>query len=562
MAVKRQHSIQRAFVGMDDVTIGNRTQGREIHIQNMLPSDRTQPSSLVPRPGLTSMTIASAPEGQTSAVGTFIADASSARLDFAVMGGQIYSSANGSDTLTLVVTTANLTTNSITLAGINEIVYWVEFNGTVVFNDETNQPFAWDGASGAGGLTLLSNAPATCVGKPTVYYAKVFFIKEENVLVWSEENDSNLGYEAGGYNNAWTVGQTSGEDILAIEGTNDALWYWRPHGIGIIAGRVTPDFQTTGVHDAVSSTVGGTKGSVAYYNDRMWWVDSTGRPFMAHVSGGELVPLWKRLRRFFRREAWTDVSGNNPYGLDTATFNYQVATGGTSFVFSVADETEGVVYFFLNGRDSGIAAIFDAESSECLSWLRTQAGTFGCGTMFLEAAPTDGQGSQCLALGGRGSDAGVWKMKLALTGGPVSDTRTDGSERAIVALLVGEPLPEPGVAEYWYDRLDVDVLVPVEDDTDNTVRVSLTTYDSHAPSSLDSPSALTVDLQRVGGGTDVRSLPGRAVFGLDKSGRYLVPKIQIQRVDDDGSLETNLDKVAINSYTLLYGVVSSEVGIA
>ena len=182
--------------------------------------------------------------------------------------------------------------------------------------------------------------------------------------------------------------------------------------------------------------------------------------------------------------------------------------------------------------------------------------------MFLEAAPTDGQGSQCLALGGRGSDAGVWKMKLALTGGPVSDTRTDGSERAIVALLVGEPLPEPGVAEYWYDRLDVDVLVPVEDDTDNTVRVSLTTYDSHAPSSLDSPSALTVDLQRVGGGTDVRSLPGRAVFGLDKSGRYLVPKIQIQRVDDDGSLETNLDKVAINSYTLLYGVVSSEVGIA
>jgi hypothetical protein len=174
-----------------------------------------------------------------------------------VAAGEIWSYNHGTDTLTKVVTTANLTTATVTLSS-SARVYACEFADTLVFNDGVNQPFTWDGTSGAGGVTLLSNAPSVCYGKPWVYYAKLWFIKnaERNTVVWSEEGTANTGYEAGGYTNAWTLRQTATEGFVAGEGTNEGLYLFRGNSTTLVTGEVTPNFSTTGVDEGISDTVG------------------------------------------------------------------------------------------------------------------------------------------------------------------------------------------------------------------------------------------------------------------------------------------------------------------
>jgi hypothetical protein len=79
----------------------------------------------------------------------------------------------------------------------------------------------------------------------TVYYAKLFMLKRDRkTIVWSEENQPNTGYEAGGYNNAWELTQTSNEPLTAIIGTNEALYYGRKTSVGAIRGACQLD-----VHD-------------------------------------------------------------------------------------------------------------------------------------------------------------------------------------------------------------------------------------------------------------------------------------------------------------------------
>lgn len=208
-------------------------------------------------------------------------------------GGTIYSFDWSTLAFTSVVSTANFTTAGITVKASGR-AYWCVFNNTLVVNDGTNRPWTWDGTSGAGGLTSLSNAPSACYGRPTVYYAKLFFIKnsDRRTIVWSEENLANTGYEAGGYSNVWVLGQTTSAPLTAIHGTNDGLYYWRASSVGVIRGAVSTDFATSGVHDSVSGEHGcvAVEGVAMAGQRDIWFVNQHGSPCFL-PAGGSPVEL-------------------------------------------------------------------------------------------------------------------------------------------------------------------------------------------------------------------------------------------------------------------------------
>jgi hypothetical protein len=224
--------------------------------------------------------------------------ASGSLLHVCVYSGEIYVlnlllSPNGK---TKYVTTANLTTASITLSPTARVSFAV-LNNKLIISDGVNTPFQWDGTSGAGGLTSLTNCPVL-YGPPTIYYSKLFGIKnsDRRTLVWSEEADPTLGYEAGGYNNAWDFTQHNQAPMTALVGTNEALFVFRSNSITEITGAANDEFQTSGVRASVSETVGTTAPwSVIYSRRAIYFLDEMGRPHFFRISG-EVIPLWHDLR--------------------------------------------------------------------------------------------------------------------------------------------------------------------------------------------------------------------------------------------------------------------------
>lgn len=215
-----------------------------------------------------------------------------------VQNGEIYTWESGA--WTRRVTTANFTTKSITVSATARI-FATTYNNTIVFNDGVNQPFTWEGTAGTSGLVLLTNAPTKCYGKPTVYYGKLFFIKDvaanaadRSTIVWSEENAANTGYEASGYVNVWSLNQNGAGALAAIVATNSGLYYFRPESIGVIRGAVTPQFVTSGVHDGVSGRVGSTCPDVQYYDSYLYFFDLSGKPLRIQ-EGGEPEDLWEQM---------------------------------------------------------------------------------------------------------------------------------------------------------------------------------------------------------------------------------------------------------------------------
>lgn len=237
-------------------------------------------------------------------------------LDVIVAGGELYKRPTAGTAFTKEITTANLTAAGIVLNSTAR-VWMATFNDQLVVTDGVNTPFVWTGASGAG-LTELTNAPVA-YGPPAVYYGKLFLVKntERVTIVWSEENQPNTGYEAGGFNNAWRLGQTAQvAQLECLMGLNDGLYYFRRTSIGVIRGAVTPDFATAGVHDAVSGEVGSSApGSVLYYGNHLWFTDAFGRPWrLAPGAGPE--PLWAQMDAFF---AGSDLPGTGASGRMVAS---------------------------------------------------------------------------------------------------------------------------------------------------------------------------------------------------------------------------------------------------
>lgn len=135
-------------------------------------------------------------------------------------------------------------------------------------------------------------------GRPCIYYGKAFFVLESDrqTIVWSEENDPDIGYQATGYDNSWTFRQTSNAPIMGLAGTNQYLYVFRQNSISSIEGAVNSDFRSFGTLEGISTALGTlAPDSIVNVNDGVWFLDQFCRPH-AIMPGRGLVPLWENMR--------------------------------------------------------------------------------------------------------------------------------------------------------------------------------------------------------------------------------------------------------------------------
>jgi len=316
---------------MRDVEYGNRDPEYASWLQNLFPVDPVNGGPVAARPGFTLTTGTPATAGAATQLLYEYVQTPTTTLVVGIFAGEIYTASAG--VWTRVVTSANLATAGVTLSTTAKC-YAVTYTGLMVISDGTNRPFTWDGTSGAGGLSLISNASGAWYGAPFVYYAKLGGIQaaDRTTFEWSEENAPNTGYEAGGYTNAWTLTQTSSQPLSRMLGTNNALFYWRTRGVGVILGAMNTDFQTSGVHDAVSSELGTLwPNSVLLVGSTIFFMDQWLRPWALPV-GGAPVPIWQQIERQFANlggrqtgaQVFTPLTGGS-----WETTMLVAATGGT-----------------------------------------------------------------------------------------------------------------------------------------------------------------------------------------------------------------------------------------
>lgn len=278
------------------------------------------------------------------------------RYTVVVYSGEIYTvdwTTGSNGTLNKVVSSANLSTASVTLSTTARVAF-VTFNNMLIISDGVNNPCQWSGASGSGGISTLSNCPVL-YGTPTVYYAKLFGIKNTNrsTMVWSEENDPTTGYEAGGFNNAWDFTQNDPEPMTCLLGSNEALYVFRESSVSTVSGAVDTDFTTTGTRAGVSEEVGTVSPwSVIYSRATVFFLDRAGKPYMIR-AGGEAQPIWQDFKETLR----TTVLPSNL--INAVTVDYEPANL-VLFGYTVSGDTypsRFLVYNF-DGPNPTAAAIW------------------------------------------------------------------------------------------------------------------------------------------------------------------------------------------------------------
>jgi hypothetical protein len=359
-------------------------------LQNVYPLDPVRGSAVVGRPGFqqagSQLGAANKRTGQlvfeyTKRDGT--------TKTVAIVGGQgLYTFNWSTRAWSQVVTVANLTTASVTLSETARC-YACTFTDKLVVSDGVNKPFLWDGTSGAGGLTSLTNSPVL-YGQPVVYYAKLFGIKntERSTLVWSEENDATTGYEAGGYANAWTLAQTNSEGFYALCATDEALYCFRARSITKVLGAVTPDFQSSGTREGVSEDTGTASPAsvVRTSNGNIYFTDSLGRP--QAIVGGRIMdpPLWSDVRETVRGVDTTAsvlAVAQSWYDPETRTVGLGFAELGTTVCatsIQVSPLTSAPVGVFRGYPFDRIATVYNASVRRVVMHLSTDGYAYDHGT--------------------------------------------------------------------------------------------------------------------------------------------------------------------------------------
>lgn len=343
------------------------------------------------RPGFTVMEDTLSGTPATQWIGQFtLIDGTSTTIGIA--GGELYSYDHGLDAWTKEIDSTDLSGASITLSTTARC-YCCVFANELIVSDGTNTPFSWDGTSGSG-LTKLTNCPVI-YGQPVVYYYKLFVIKnsEQDTIVWSEEGTPNTGYEAGGYNNAWTLGGTKNERIIALAARNDSLGIIRPRSTTTILGAVNDSFQTTGTRAAVSENIGtSSPGAVLVLDEGTVVLDSDCRPQFWPSGGGyaERPAMWNDC------ETTVNAVPKNAFGTaqivyDSITNLILIGMGDSSSTTQnqllVFERTGGVPNFVgvWNGFPIHVMGMVqDAQGQPLLAH-----GTSG-GAFYLHGTPDDG----------------------------------------------------------------------------------------------------------------------------------------------------------------------------
>lgn len=286
MALRQAELVQLSLLGLRDSKDPSSADPRKGHVMlNVYPSDVFIGAATVGRPGFqqsgTQVTAAS-----IQGIYQFTTlDGTERTICFA--NGQLFKFNWSTRAWTNIPITGGVTLN--TTGPIDAIT----FANVLVVSDGTHTPFQWDGAST---FTSLSNCPVL-TGPMTVYYGSLFGILASNptTMVWSEVNDPTTGYNTAPFQNLWQLFENSQDPLTRLVGTNSALYYWRARSTGAIAGQVSANFSTTGVTDAVSSTVGTTAPrAVVRYTatnrdgsvEQVFFLSADGNPFILTTGGG------------------------------------------------------------------------------------------------------------------------------------------------------------------------------------------------------------------------------------------------------------------------------------
>lgn len=217
--------------------------------------------------------------------------------DFVFVGGKMYG-------VTGVTTYTDITPATVTLP-TSGLISTAAFGGKLIVGGGS--------VSGVSGPWTYEPSTATAThidydgagsdwsirGQPVVYAAKLFFIVNNidgqsypTRIAWSEELSPATGYKQTDFDNEWDLAQTDQSFIRALAATNSGLYYLRRRSIGLIAGAVNAEFQTTATHDAVSEEIGTfNSSSVLVARDHIWFRDEFDRPWRIPF-GGKPEPLW------------------------------------------------------------------------------------------------------------------------------------------------------------------------------------------------------------------------------------------------------------------------------
>jgi hypothetical protein len=468
----------------------------------------------------------------------------------AIIGGEIYTLNIQSGTATKVVTQANFTTAGITMSTTTPVIY--AFLGSVLVAAAlSDRAWTWDGTSGAGGLTSLTNAPASCQAL-TVYYAKVFMLTTDRTSIqWSEENQPNTGYEAGGFNNSWDLVQTSATHLRAILGTNEGLYVFREDSIAVIRGAVSSTFSTDGVQDGVfiGSGCQGPFSVALAGSGTVWWIDNRHR-MHAYRPGVGVIPAWQSLARWLgpaTAGATSSIADHTPYGVGEEAFG----TWRFSQQMPVVDPVNRRIMFSSTNQSVRTVFVFDSDTAELLyieqypSGLNLPINASSGGGPHLAAMPVQTGGTATWYLVYVDEDG--YFFRAPLSAGNTStliyyDETESGAGSPVVGQLLGPMHGWNTGIEYQFTQLDVIADAALA----NTLEVGYLTSRRHKLS-------LTAARQTYSDGPVSNDPYERRVpFGLNANGRWCRPLIRLS-----GSTTGIETRQLLHGYTLTGYPVSS-----
>lgn len=263
--------------------------------------------------------------------------------------------------------------------------YFQQFADYLILSDGENRPLKWNPAnvgSGTATFSVLTDLSNAIYGPLAVYYGKLFGIlaSDRTTLVWSEENDPDIGYQASGYDNFWTLRQTSSAPMTALAGTNEALYVFRSNSITSIQGAVNSDFRAAGTLEGVSQSVGTlAPDSVTIAEDSVFFLDQFARPNKIQPGRG-LVPLWPNAQRTCLTADLTASVQMNNWGryipeTEVVVFRVGQIGGGSKLLVYSARTEEFLGEWTLTGYSAPNSAelLFDSTGRSTFSLTKTAA---------------------------------------------------------------------------------------------------------------------------------------------------------------------------------------------
>lgn len=397
--------------------------------RNMITEDPEIGGGWVSRPGFT-------PATDDGALGTLGARTCQAFGEFTKLNGTIYRVAvvNGQfytyDWATEAFTEQSL--GALTIDASAPHVYLVEFADSLIISDGVNRPIRWTGSA----FSELSNAPVAA-GSPWVYYAKLFLIRasDPTEFLWSEENDPTIGYDQGGYNNAWQIAQTDPHALAAGVGYNDGMVILRARSTTTVLGAVNQEFQTTGTREAVSEAVGtASPAAIVVAGRNLFFLDADRRPQLITLEGGLRGSI---------------AGGQPPLWADCRETIKNIPADSSAVAIGVYDPTLDCVLFGVPGLGETTPSFwlqFDALTGDFL-------GTWTGFTATAVGIWTDLDGKPRMVHGGTDGHPYIH----GLPGGGVYDDGFVAGSEAIAHYVETGPVGYDTKHEKTFDRVDVSV---------------------------------------------------------------------------------------------------------